>query len=303
MATEKYFDKFPVITYSNNQAIDITKRVVLLDRVSTNPYVFYPYEIGDSERAEQFSGRYYDDVYKSWILYLSNKITDPYYDWYMSNDEFENFIIMKYSSSDLSKQKIKYYRNGWETDVETNISLSEYNALSYGQKNYFEPNYSASGSIDFYKRKQKNWTHVTNKIVSYTVTANTFQISSLKHDEIIKIVFDNNHSGNGQFLKADSGNNVIFLQHLRGTYHTNTSVTITPSSYIQGTESNVIVPFTSLSFVANNIASDEEVYWSGVSYYDFEYEKNEYNKTIRVMEKNLKQVAADNLRDLLKEPF
>ena len=70
---EKYFEKFPVITYSNNQVVDITKRVALLERVSSNPYVFYPYEITSNERADQLSTRYYGDAYRSWIFYISNK--------------------------------------------------------------------------------------------------------------------------------------------------------------------------------------------------------------------------------------
>ena len=58
---ERYFEKFPVITYSNNQVVDITKRVTLLDRVSESPYVFYPYDISNAERADHFSHRYYED--------------------------------------------------------------------------------------------------------------------------------------------------------------------------------------------------------------------------------------------------
>ena len=42
---------------------------------------------------------------------------------------------------------------------------------------------------------------------------------------------------------------------------------------------------------------------NAVSYYDYENENNEYNKTIRVMEKDLREVAVENLKDLMKEDF
>ena len=87
MFPDKYFDKFPIITYSNNSVVDITKRVALLDRVSRNPYVFYPFDLSGQERADQLSNRYYEDSYKSWVFYLSNKIMDPYYEWYLSEAE------------------------------------------------------------------------------------------------------------------------------------------------------------------------------------------------------------------------
>jgi hypothetical protein len=92
---QRYFDKFPIITYSNTEVVDITRRVTMLDKTIQNPYVFYPYEIDSNERADQLSARYYEDQFKSWMIYLSNKIVDPYYEWYLSEDEFVNFIIKK----------------------------------------------------------------------------------------------------------------------------------------------------------------------------------------------------------------
>ena len=83
---DRYFDKFPLVYYSNNFVVDITRRVALLESVSTNPYAFYPYDIEDNERADQFCSRYYDDAYKSWVIYLGNKIADPYYEWYLQNN-------------------------------------------------------------------------------------------------------------------------------------------------------------------------------------------------------------------------
>ena len=71
MSQDKYFNNFPIITYNSKPAVDITKRVVMLNYALKNPYLFYPYEIIANERPDQFSNRYYEDQYKSWILYLS----------------------------------------------------------------------------------------------------------------------------------------------------------------------------------------------------------------------------------------
>ena len=223
MSLERYFDKFPVITYANNQAIDITKRVTLLDRVSSNPYVFYPYEISSNERADQLSYRYYKDPYRSWILYLTNKIVDPYYEWYMSNDEFNNFIIKKYGSTVVAQQKIKHYRSNWANSIETTITPSEWNALTTSQQEYWEPVFATNGSIRYYERKQKDWTHVTNKIVSYTITATDFQLQSFATDEIVTIHFNSTYSGNGQVIKVDSNTNTLYLKLNNSGYDGKTS--------------------------------------------------------------------------------
>lgn len=288
---ERYFEKFPVINYSNAQVVDITRRAVLIDKVSRNPYVYYPYELAEQERADQFSSRYYEDPFQSWIIYLTNKITDPYYEWYLSESQLADFCEKKYGSYYLAQQKTKHYSNSWENS--SNIDISAYNALTVGAKKYWEPVYGASGSITSYKRAEKNWVLNTNKIASYTVSNTSFI-----NDEICNIVFNINFKGSGQ-VQAVSGN-TVFLKHLSGTFLSNSSVAITGSSYIYGTESAVNTVFTTATSIANNIPADEESYWSPVTYYQYETEKNEFNKTIRVLEKNYSQLISDNLKDLLK---
>lgn len=303
MSTNKYFDKFPIITYSNNQVVDITKRVAVLEKISSNPYVFYPYDIVADERAEQFSGRYYKDVYKSWILYLSNKIIDPYYEWYMTNSQFDQFITKKYNSIPEATQKIKYYRNNWEIYKDDLISKSQYNALTTGQKNYWEPVFITYDKISGYRRKQNDWVLGTNQIVRYTISASQYQFSTMNVDEIVDIQLSPTRLGSGQLLKTDSSNNQIFLQHVKGFYKPNIEVPISGSSKIISEESNVTATITEITVVADNIPDDEKVYWDGVSYYDYEYEKNEYNKSIRVIDSDLSPTVVKNLKDLMKENF
>jgi hypothetical protein len=289
---ERYFQKFPIISYSNTRVVDITRRTTLLNKVSNNPYVYYPYEIVDEERAEQFSSRYYEDPYQSWVLYLSNNITDPYYEWYLSERQLVEFCDKKYGSYYLAEQKTKFYRNDWESA--NNIDLGTYNALTVGMKKYWEPVYGSGSNIIAYKRKENNWTLNTNKITSYNVSNTSFIT-----DEVCNIVFNGSYSGSGQ-IQSVSGN-TLFVQHLSGTFLSNSSVMITGSSYIYGQESNVNTVFTTSTLVANNIPADEENYWAPVSYYNYEREINEFNKTIRVLEKNYSQQISDNLKQLMKE--
>jgi hypothetical protein len=288
---ERYFQKFPVISYSNTQVVDITRKAVLLSKVSANPYVYYPYEIVEEERADQFSARYYEDSYQSWILYITNNITDPYYEWYLSEQQLVELCDKKYGSYFLAEQKTKFYRNDWEG--KGNIDVSAYNALTVGMKKYWEPVYGSGSNVIAYKRKENEWTINTNKITSYSVSNTSFVT-----DEICNIVFNNNYSGTGQVQSVNG--NTLFVQHLSGTFLSNSSVAITGSSYIYGEESGVNTAFSSTTLVANNIPSDEENYWAPVTYYDYEREKNEFNKTIRVLEKNFSQQISDNLKDLMK---
>ena len=302
MSQDKFFDKFPIINYGNSTAntavVDITKRVAMLDIVYNDPYVFYPYELSDYERPDQFSDRYYDDSYKSWLLYLSNKIVDPYYEWYLQQNEFDNFIISKYGSVESATQKIKYYANDW-ANAET-ISVSRFNALSATLQDYWEPVYGVNSNIMAYTRKQKDWVMNTNSIVSYdfgVLGGGFYRELDFIVGEIVDVVFDNTHSGKGQVLSASQG--LLYIQHTSGTVLANTSVPIVIDSYIYGKESKITTNFSSSTLLKTNISPEEYEYWKPVTYYEYETQKNEYNKTIRTLDNRYSAIAVNNLTDLL----
>jgi len=292
MAQDKFFEKFPTFTYANTTAVDITKRITLLDVASANPYIYYPYEITSDERAEQFSNRYYSDSYQSWILYISNKIVDPYYEWYLSQEQFKNFIVKKYGSVENSF-KIKFYRDA-SAGVE-NIAVNYYDSLTPLLKEYWEPVYSSTYPVVIfsYKRKVRNLTSTTNKMVSYEVANNAF----IK-DEICDIVFSNNYKGKGQVAGIIDGS--VRIHHVSGNFIETDIVHISSSSYIEGRESGVKTAFTSANLLLSNLHPEEEIYWEPVSYFEYERDKNEYNKTIRVLDKGLSQKISRDLTDLMK---
>jgi hypothetical protein len=291
MSIDRYFDKFPIISYANNQVVDITKRVAMLEKVSRNPYAFYPYDIVGDERADQLSSRYYDDSYKSWLLYITNKITDPYYEWYLTEREFLEFLEKKYGSIYTSQQKIKFYRNDWES--QESLDVSGYNALTEDMKKYWTPNYYNGNSILSYSRKQIDWCVNTNKIVSYAVANSSFITN-----ENINIYLNGSSLGKGNVVKTS--NTHIYVQHVSGYYNESETLTIN-NGYIFGEESLVNTAVTDVSVLSSNITDDELVYWKPITYYDYEYEKNEFNRSIRIIDKDLAELSVNNLTELLAE--
>jgi hypothetical protein len=287
MSQDSYFKKFPVINYNNSAAVDLTKRIVFLDNILKNPYLFYPYELQSSERADQFSYRYYNDQYKSWIVYLGNQIVDPYYEWYMDYNTFNQFIFTKYGNVELTQQKIKHYACNWENA--DGISINEYNALPITLVKYWEADYQNSNKIMGYKRKKIDQIMNTNSVRSYTIQNTGFKI-----DEICNIKFNDSNIGYGQVV-SEIGN-TLYIQHTMGT----TISTVENNSYIYGTESKVETHFTSCRLIIDNMLPEEEIYWYPVTYYAYEENKNAYNKTIKVLDKNYAKTVADNLTDVLK---
>lgn len=289
--SERYFTKFPIISYGNIQAVDITDRVVFSRNTLKNPYVYYPYDISQNERTDQLAFRYYNDPYYAWLIYISNSMIDPYYDWYLSQEQLYEFITLKYGSVYNAQRKVKLYQNNWID--KPNISIAQYIDLPATLLNYWEPVYGPSNKLLAYSRRQSNNTVNTNAIRQYHV-ANNFFIK----DEIVNIIFDTINTGSGQVISSSL--NGVFVQHVIGTTLTSNTVSITPNSYIYGTESFVNTSFTFVKNISENLLAEERVYWSPVTYFDYENDKNEFNKSIQVVDSSYAKKISTTFTGILK---
>jgi hypothetical protein len=293
---ERYFDKFPTISYANTVAVNITERAKVLNSTYASPMNYEQYVLQNNERPDNIANRYYQDPYMSWLFYLANQVIDPYYDWHIDDSTFLTFLEKKYGSLANATSKIQYYRNNWYFSPDA-ISIAQYNLLSPVLQNYYQPvtqnNVYATEPIA-YARKQLDWTRNTNSIVSYQVNGSNF-IS----DEIVIVNIDSNTIGQGQVCFANSS--TLAIQHVSGF---TSNLTSTNSSYIYGTESGANVAFTTPGsntgqVLYSAISNEESSYWSPVYYFDIEQERNEYNKTILVLNSSYSSQIASELENIL----
>ena len=77
---------------------DITRRFALKQVVAERQALFYSYLVEENETAQEIAARYYDDAKLDWIIYMTNNIHDPYYEWPMDSYTFELYIRKKYGS-------------------------------------------------------------------------------------------------------------------------------------------------------------------------------------------------------------
>lgn len=93
----RYFTHFKKIEYQGKQVRDITNRSKIRDDLLADPFIYLPYTIADGEKPETVAQLYYGSVDDTWLVLLANNITDPYYDWPLSDEEFDQYFIDKYS--------------------------------------------------------------------------------------------------------------------------------------------------------------------------------------------------------------
>jgi hypothetical protein len=109
----KYFENFPVIEYEGRRIRDISRRSNFVRAVSNNPYLYYPYTVSEGERAEDIAQFYYGSVDYVWLVYMANNIIDPYHEWPMDPQTFNDYLVEKYTeqSGEIGEDVIDWTRD------------------------------------------------------------------------------------------------------------------------------------------------------------------------------------------------
>ena len=120
-----YFDLFPQLLYTMDdpaqnkfkQVVDIFCRVRMLDSIINNISVYFTYQVKDSDTPEIIASKYYNDATRHWIILFTNRILDPYFQWPLNQDEFQQYINNKYGSSANALSTIDHY------EKRTNVTI------------------------------------------------------------------------------------------------------------------------------------------------------------------------------------
>ena len=102
-----YFSKFPLMTYDikgdkNYKLLpDILRRVKLRSGLRSGMFMFDTYDVKDGEKPEDVAFKWYGDAELHWVILMTNNITDRYYEWPMSQPQFQEFIEDKYGIASI----------------------------------------------------------------------------------------------------------------------------------------------------------------------------------------------------------
>ena len=108
-----YFNYFPLMAYDvkgdkNYKLVpDIIKRVKIRNAVKNGSLLFHKYDVMYGERPEDIAFKYYDDAELHWVVLLTNNITDRYYEWPMTQPDFEDYLSDKYGAG--SEDSVHHY--------------------------------------------------------------------------------------------------------------------------------------------------------------------------------------------------
>jgi hypothetical protein len=130
-----YFSKFPLMAYDmkgdqNYKLLpDILRRVKLRTGIRSGTFLFDNYDVKDGERPEDVAFKLYGDTEYHWIVLMTNNITDRYYQWPLSQPQFQEYITDKYGAG--SEDAVHHYektQDSGPTSSRDNSHLVECNS-------------------------------------------------------------------------------------------------------------------------------------------------------------------------------
>lgn len=108
----KYFQSLPLLSmkdHNNNTIVvnNLLSRNYFLPKLIKNYSLFYEYDIKEGDTPENIAYRYYDDIYRYWIVLYANNVLDFQSQWPLTTSEFESYLKDKYK--DVGGQDIIAY--------------------------------------------------------------------------------------------------------------------------------------------------------------------------------------------------
>ena len=86
---------------------DIMRRVKLRSGIAAGRFLFDNYNVITGDKPEDIAFKYYGDAEYHWVILLTNNITDRFYQWPLTQPQFDAFLTDKYGKG--SEDAIHHY--------------------------------------------------------------------------------------------------------------------------------------------------------------------------------------------------
>ena len=154
-----YFSRFPLMAYdmAGNQNYkllpNILKRVKLRSGLRSGAFMFDNYDVKDGERPEDVAFKWFGDAQLHWVILMTNNITDRYYQWPLSQPQFQEYMKDKYGAG--SEDAVHHYEI---TQTSGPTSSRDYSHMV--ECNSDETNPTIISNRDYEQRKQDEYRQI-----------------------------------------------------------------------------------------------------------------------------------------------
>jgi len=125
----QYFNTLPKVIYTDEKGksqifTNLMARASVIPSFLKNPVLYYQYDIQEGDTPEIIAHKYYGDSYRYWIVLFANEMLDPQWDWPLTSNQFNDYMMDKYPNINTSATVHHYEKNITTYDVQTLITTS-----------------------------------------------------------------------------------------------------------------------------------------------------------------------------------
>lgn len=88
---------------------NLTKRFAVANFLNNARASFDEYYVQDGERPDIIAYQYYGDPTLDWLIMLTNEMHDPYFEWVLSYEQFNEYLRQKYGSVSAAQSTVHHY--------------------------------------------------------------------------------------------------------------------------------------------------------------------------------------------------
>jgi len=128
-----YFNQFPLMAYDvkgdkNYKLLpNILKRVKLRSGIRSGAFLFDNYDVKDGERPEDIAYKYLGDAELHWVILMTNNITDRYYQWPLTQPQFQEHLEDKYGLANIDA--VHHYEKTTDSGPTSSSGPNDYSHL------------------------------------------------------------------------------------------------------------------------------------------------------------------------------
>ena len=132
---------------------NILRRVKLRSGLRSGAFMFDNYDVKYGERPEDIAFKWFGDAEYHWVILMTNNITDRYYQWPLTQPQFQEYITDKYGAG--NEDAVHHYEI---TQTSGPTSSRDYSHMV--ECNSDETNPSIISNRDYEQRKQDEYRQI-----------------------------------------------------------------------------------------------------------------------------------------------
>lgn len=285
-----FFNSFRTVQYDGQIATRLLSRLNLSSVASDGMKVFYTYSLKDGERPDQVAASYYGNESLDWLVYLSNQVKDPYFEWLMDDETLNRKIVQKYGSIAKASTRILFWQDN-SRNSESILTTSAYAALPAIAKKYWVPILDSNDAVAGYERKKVDHAVDTNVVVDAIFDTPTLPAVGERLTQNV-MVMGVPTTASARVCAVESngaGRAKATLNNVVGQFGA--------GQMTYGEDSGFEAVCVDKLVVAESFSAAEAAYWSPVSALSYEHTLNESRRQIYL----ISSVYADAIQSELRQ--